>query len=103
METMEGLERRRQPRPVQEAFVEEGALQCGDRTPGRSWRWKGSSPQPRPSREEIQRGVSGNLCRCGTYPHIFKAVRRAAELKRKGARDERQDRRQLLYRGPSGA
>jgi xanthine dehydrogenase YagT iron-sulfur-binding subunit len=36
---------------------------------------------PNPSVEEIRRGVSGNLCRCGAYQHIFKAARRAAELK----------------------
>lgn len=37
---------------------------------------------PKPTDEEIRRGVSGNLCRCGSYLHIFKAAHRAAELKR---------------------
>jgi len=37
---------------------------------------------PDPSADEIRKGVSGNLCRCGTYEHIFKAARRAAELQK---------------------
>jgi aerobic-type carbon monoxide dehydrogenase small subunit (CoxS/CutS family) len=37
-----------------------------------------------PTLEQIREGMSGNLCRCGTYPHIFKAVHRAAELKKGG-------------------
>jgi aerobic-type carbon monoxide dehydrogenase small subunit (CoxS/CutS family) len=37
---------------------------------------------PNPSMEEIRRAISGNLCRCGTYTHIFKAAQRAAELRK---------------------
>jgi len=68
--------------PIQTAFVEADALQCGYCTPGQIMAVEGLlRANPNPSVEEIRRGVSGNLCRCGAYQHIFKAARRAAELK----------------------
>ena len=68
--------------PVQLAFVEADAFQCGYCTPGQIMAVEGLlRSNPNPSTEEIRRGVSGNLCRCGAYQHIFKAARRAAELK----------------------
>jgi xanthine dehydrogenase YagT iron-sulfur-binding subunit len=42
--------------------------------------------KPDPTLDEIREGVSGNLCRCGAYAHIFEAARRAAELRREGRR-----------------
>ena len=84
--SIEGLAEGEQLSPLQQAFVEEDAYQCGYCTPGQIMAVEGLlRHNPAPSAEEIRVGVSGNLCRCGTYPHIFKAARRAAELKgRKG-------------------
>jgi len=81
--TLEGLMKGEDLGPVQQAFVENDAFQCGYCTPGQIMTVEGLlRTNPDPSIEEIRRGMSGNLCRCGTYPNIFKAVRRAAELKR---------------------
>ncbi len=81
--TLEGLLRGEDLGPVQQAFVENDAFQCGYCTPGQIMAAEGLlRANPDPSIEEIRRGMGGNLCRCGTYPNIFKAVRRAAELKR---------------------
>lgn len=80
--TLEGLMDGEGLGPVQAAFVEADALQCGYCTPGQVMAVEGLlRANPNPSVEEIRRGVSGNLCRCGAYQHIFKAARRAAELK----------------------
>ena len=84
--TLEGLMDGEQLGPVQQAFAEEDAFQCGYCTPGQIMATEGllrKTPDPTPA--EIQRGVSGNLCRCGAYVHILKAVKHAAGLKRKGA------------------
>jgi len=81
--TLEGLMRGEELGPVQQAFAEHDAFQCGYRTPGQIIAVEGmlrKSPAPTP--DEIRIGVSGNLCRCGTYAHIFKAAQLAAELKR---------------------
>ena len=80
--TVEGLMDGEELGPVQQAFLENDAFQCGYCTPGQIMSVEGLlRANPRPSAEEIRRGVSGNLCRCGAYKHIFEAVRRAAELK----------------------
>jgi xanthine dehydrogenase YagT iron-sulfur-binding subunit len=81
--TLEGLMEREELGPVQQAFLENDAFQCGYCTPGQIMAVEGLLRlNPDPSIEEIRRGVSGNLCRCGAYPNIFKAVRHAAELKK---------------------
>jgi xanthine dehydrogenase YagT iron-sulfur-binding subunit len=81
--TLEGLMKGEDLGPVQQAFVENDAFQCGYCTPGQIMAVEGLlRANPNPSIEEIRRGMSGNLCRCGAYPNIFKAVRRAAELKK---------------------
>ncbi len=81
--TLEGLMKGEDLGPVQQAFVENDAFQCGYCTPGQIMAVEGLlRANPDPSVEEIRRGMSGNLCRCGTYPNIFKAAHRAAELKR---------------------
>jgi xanthine dehydrogenase YagT iron-sulfur-binding subunit len=60
-------------------------LQCGYCTPGQIMAVEGLlRKNPDPSLEAIRLGVSGNLCRCGTYPKIFKAAKRAAKLKAGG-------------------
>jgi aerobic-type carbon monoxide dehydrogenase small subunit (CoxS/CutS family) len=77
--TIEGLERDGRLHPLQEAFLETGAMQCGYCTPGMIM--SGVSLLGRkanPSDAEIVHGMQGNICRCGTYPRIVAAVRMAA-------------------------
>jgi xanthine dehydrogenase YagT iron-sulfur-binding subunit len=80
--TLEGLMHGERLGAVQQAFVEHDAFQCGYCTPGQIISAEGllrSNPAPKP--DEIRRAMSGNLCRCGAYAHIYKAVGRSAELK----------------------
>jgi xanthine dehydrogenase YagT iron-sulfur-binding subunit len=82
--TVEGLLEEKGLGPVQRAFVEQDAFQCGYCTPGQIMAAEGFlRVSPHPSPEEIQKGMSGNLCRCGAYTHIFRAVEQAAALKTK--------------------
>ena len=81
--TLEGLMKGESLGQVQQAFVEHDAFQCGYCTPGQIMATEGLlRVNPNPSLDEIRQGLSGNLCRCGAYAHIFKAVRRAAELRK---------------------
>jgi len=65
--------------PIQEAFWECHGLQCGFCTPGFVVAAKSFLDQnPSPSHEEIKEGLAGNICRCGTYPFIFEAVKTAS-------------------------
>ncbi len=81
--TVEGLMKGEELGSVQQAFAEEDAFQCGYCTPGQIMAVEGLlRKNPRPSTEEIRNGMSGNLCRCGTYKHIVNAAKKAAELKR---------------------
>jgi xanthine dehydrogenase YagT iron-sulfur-binding subunit len=83
--TVEGLAVDGQPHPVQTAFVECDGLMCGFCTPGFVVAAKHLLDQnPHPSHEEIQRGLNGNICRCGTYHGIFEAVK-LASVRMKGA------------------
>jgi xanthine dehydrogenase YagT iron-sulfur-binding subunit len=83
--TLEGLMNGDELGPVQQAFLEEDAFQCGYCTPGQIMAAEGLlRVNSRPGLEEIRKGMSGNLCRCGAYAHIFKAVSKAANLKGKG-------------------
>ena len=62
--------------PLQRAFIEADAFQCGYCTPGQIMSLKALfDGTPQPSDEEIERALSGNLCRCGAYQHIVKAAR----------------------------
>jgi len=82
--TLEGLMNGDELGPVQQAFLEEDAFQCGYCTPGQVMAAEGLlRTNPRPSLDEIRKGMSGNLCRCGAYTHIFKAVSKASNLKEK--------------------
>lgn len=84
--TLEGLMKGEDIGPVQKAFVEHDAFQCGYCTSGQIMAVEGLLRKvPHPTVEQIRQGVSGNLCRCGAYNHIFEAAKRAAELKRGGA------------------
>jgi xanthine dehydrogenase YagT iron-sulfur-binding subunit len=81
--TVEGLMKGEALGPVQQAFLEKDAFQCGYCTPGQIMAVEGllaSNPDPTP--EEVRRGVSGNICRCGAYVNIFKAAHYASELRR---------------------
>lgn len=80
--TPEGLMEGEKLGPVQQAFVEHDAFQCGYCTSGQIMAVEGLlRASPSPTMEEIRRGVSGNLCRCGAYTHIFEAAKHAARLK----------------------
>jgi len=83
--TLEGLMRGEELGPVQQAFIENDAFQCGYCTPGQIVAVEGLLRNvPDPTMDEIRQGVSGNLCRCGAYVNIFAAARQAAELKKRG-------------------
>lgn len=78
--TIEGLSRPDNPTPIQRAFVECDAMMCGYCTPGFVMSLTALfSAKQNPSLEEIKKACSGNLCRCGAYPHIFKAAQRVAQ------------------------
>ncbi len=81
--TLEGLMKGEELGPVQQAFAEEDAFQCGYCTPGQIMAVEGLlRANPSPTLDEVRQGVSGNLCRCGSYALIFKAAKRAADLKK---------------------
>jgi xanthine dehydrogenase YagT iron-sulfur-binding subunit len=81
--TVEGLLRGEELGQVQTAFVEEDAFQCGYCTPGQIMSVEGLlRKNPAPSIDDIRTAVSGNLCRCGAYTHIFKAAARATNSRR---------------------
>jgi len=82
--TIEGLRRGRGIHPIQESFVDVGAVQCGYCTPGMILSTKALlDVNPNPTLEEIKVGLSGNLCRCTGYTKIFKAVELSARKLRK--------------------
>jgi len=77
--TIEGLAANGKPHPLQEAFVEHEALQCGYCTPGMIMNAVAFlSKNPSPSRQEIIEGMEENLCRCGAHIRIIKAIETAA-------------------------
>ncbi|MHB8838378.1 MAG: (2Fe-2S)-binding protein [Gemmatimonadaceae bacterium] len=83
--TVEGLARGEELSDLQEAFIHEDGYQCGFCTPGQVLAAEGLlRKNPKPSLDEIRLGMSGNLCRCGAYGHIFKAVQRAASTRTSG-------------------
>ena len=78
--TIEGLGRRGELHPIQQAFVDRTAPQCGYCIPGMIMSAKALLDQdPHPMREEIEEGISGNLCRCTGYYQIMEAIELAAE------------------------
>ncbi|HOE18763.1 MAG TPA: (2Fe-2S)-binding protein [Syntrophorhabdaceae bacterium] len=83
--TIEGLSKDRRLHPVQEAFVENGAVQCGFCTPGMVMTAVDLLSRNRhPSRDEIREGISGNLCRCTGYQKIVDAIEAAAKDMKEG-------------------
>jgi aerobic-type carbon monoxide dehydrogenase small subunit (CoxS/CutS family) len=84
--TIEGLTRNGRLHPVQEAFIEAGAMQCGYCTAGMIMSAVSLlEKHPKPSEQEIVREMEGNVCRCCTYPRIISAVNRAASNMNSGA------------------
>jgi carbon-monoxide dehydrogenase small subunit len=84
--TVEGLARHGCMHPLQEAFWEKQALQCGFCTPGMLMTaYELLQQNPDPTEEEIRSALSGNLCRCTGYQHIVEAIRLAAQRLHEGA------------------
>jgi carbon-monoxide dehydrogenase small subunit len=78
--TIEGLARDGKLHPLQQAFIDHGAVQCGFCTPGVILAAKCLlDANPNPSEEEIRRAIAGNLCRCTGYTKIVRAIAAAAE------------------------
>lgn len=83
--TIEGVAQDGQLDPVQQAFVDAGAFQCGFCTPGFILMTRQLlAHNPNPSDKEIRHYLAGNLCRCGAYPEIVAAVQLAAQRMSKG-------------------
>ncbi len=77
--TIEGVETNGRLHPVQEAFLAEDAMQCGYCIPGMIMSGVGLlNRKPRPTEAEILQAMEGNICRCGTYPRILAAMKRAS-------------------------
>ncbi|GAB4161375.1 MAG: (2Fe-2S)-binding protein [Planctomycetaceae bacterium] len=86
IETIEGVAPAEGLDPLQHAFLEEAALQCGICTPGFIMSAKGLlAENPSPSEEEIRFYLAGNLCRCTGYDKIVRAVQAAAKARLEGA------------------
>ncbi len=78
--TIEGIAKNGKLHPVQEAFIEHDASQCGYCTPGMVMSCAHLlDHNPDPTLEDVKSAIRGNLCRCGTYPHVFKATLAAAK------------------------
>jgi len=89
IKTVEGLGTIEQPGPLQRAFIDEQAAQCGYCIAGMIMRAQALlEKNPSPSETEIRRQMMPNLCRCGTHMRILRAVRRAAERMRVAAAHE---------------
>ena len=86
--TIEGLAKNDQPHPLQKAFMDHDALQCGFCTPGMILNaYAFLIENPRPSRDQIIEAMDENLCRCGAHKRIIQAVESAAkEIERGGAK-----------------
>ena len=84
--TIEGLEQDGRLHPLQQAFLDVGAMQCAYCTSGMIMAGAALlKRKPNPSQSEIVRSMEGNICRCGTYPRIIAAIKRAAGMKEGGS------------------
>jgi aerobic carbon-monoxide dehydrogenase small subunit len=84
VQTIEGLAENGKLHPIQRAFVDKGAIQCGFCTPGMILSAKALLDEnPQPTENEIRTAISGNLCRCTGYQKIVEAVQAAAEMMNK--------------------
>ena len=87
IDTIEGLEQNGKLHPLQEAFLEVGAMQCGYCTPGMLMAGIALlKKNTDPSLQDIVRAMEGNICRCGTYARIILAIRKAAQVLKGGGR-----------------
>ncbi len=87
--TLEGLGTRSRPGPVQQAFIDEQAAQCGYCSAGMILRAQALIDRiPDPTEAEVRAALEPNLCRCGTYFRILRAVRRAGRARRLAGRGE---------------
>lgn len=85
--TIEGLERNGQLHPLQTAFLDAGAMQCGYCTAGMIMSGVALlNKTPNPTNEQARSAMQGNICRCGTYSRILSAIQQAAKQKKGGAR-----------------
>ncbi len=84
--TLKGIGTPEEPHPLQESFVKNGAIQCGFCTAGMITSAKALLDEnPQPSKDEIKKAISGNLCRCTGYKKIVEAIEEASQrLQRKG-------------------
>lgn len=88
--TLKGIGTPERPHPLQESFVKKGAIQCGFCSAGMIVAARGLLDEnPEPTREEIRKAISGNLCRCTGYKKIIDAIEDAA-LKLRRAMDDKQ-------------
>jgi nicotinate dehydrogenase subunit A len=82
---LEGLGTLEKPHPLQQAFIDEQAVQCGYCINGMIMQSKSLlDKNPNPSEEQIKQALANNLCRCGTHIRIVRAVKRAAKAMRRG-------------------
>ena len=83
VETIEGIGTADEPHPLQQAFIDAGAIQCGYCTPGMIMSAEALlRKNPDPTEDEIRLALSGNICRCSGYVQIVRAVKRAAKERR---------------------
>ena len=87
--TIEGLAKGDELHPVQEAFIEHDAMQCGFCTPGMVMSCAALVERKKDvTLEDVKTAVSGNLCRCGTYPKVFEATLAASKMRGAGRGDD---------------
>lgn len=80
IETIEGVADQGNLHPIQDAFLDSAAIQCGFCTPGMVMQAKALiNENPNPDEDQVKDYIKGNLCRCGNYPNIVKAILDAAE------------------------
>jgi isoquinoline 1-oxidoreductase alpha subunit len=85
--TIESLEQSGRLHPLQQAFIDAGAMQCGYCIPGMIMSGVGLlKKNPHPTQQDILRAMEGNICRCGTYPRILAAIRKVAGIEKVGVR-----------------
>jgi carbon-monoxide dehydrogenase small subunit/xanthine dehydrogenase YagT iron-sulfur-binding subunit len=81
--TIEGLARGDTLHPVQQAFIDYDALQCGFCTPGMVMSCAALlEHKPKPNADDVRAAISGHVCRCGTYPHVVAATLAAADARK---------------------
>lgn len=79
--TVGGMTHEGELHPIQQAFIQEGAIQCGYCTPGMIIKTASIlADNPTPTEEEIRKGLEGNICRCTGYEKIVRAVQRASQI-----------------------